>query len=54
MKAYYVGWPTFSGKFIIYPSFKEEYWAYRQTYHMMAEKNLVAKTLRERCVNDKV
>ncbi len=26
------GWPTFSGKFVEYPRFRKEWWAYRQTY----------------------
>ncbi len=27
------GWPTFSGKYVEYPRFRKEWWAYRQTYH---------------------
>jgi hypothetical protein len=27
------GWPTFSGKYVEYPRFCKEWWAYRQTYH---------------------
>jgi hypothetical protein len=27
------GWPTFSGKFVEYPRFRKEWWAFRQTYH---------------------
>ncbi len=27
------GWPTFSGKYVEYPRFRKEWWAYRQTSH---------------------
>ncbi len=27
------GWPTFSGRYMEYPRFRKEWWAYRQTYH---------------------
>ncbi len=27
------GWPTFNGKYLEYPRFRKEWWAYRQTYH---------------------
>ncbi len=30
-------WPTFSGKYVEYPRFRKEWWAYRQTYHDMYE-----------------
>jgi hypothetical protein len=46
MRANDVGWPAFNRRFVNNPQFKKEWWAYWQTYHSMAENDLVAKTLR--------
>jgi hypothetical protein len=54
MRARDVGWATFDGKSINYSCSRKEWWIYRQTYHSMIEDNPVAKTLRERCVNNKL
>jgi hypothetical protein len=35
------GWPTFSGRYVEYPRFHKEWWAYRQTYHGHVRDKLV-------------
>jgi hypothetical protein len=42
---------TWDGKFVNYPKFKWEWQAYRQSFHPMVGNDLVAKTLREKCVS---
>jgi hypothetical protein len=42
------GWPTFSGKYVEYPRFCKEWWAYRQTYHRHVRDELVCRSLKER------
>jgi hypothetical protein len=42
------GWPTFSGKYVEYPRFCKEWWAYRQTYHGHVRDELVCRSLKER------
>ncbi len=42
------GWPTFSGKYVEYPRFRKEWWAYRQTYHGHVRDELVCLSLKER------
>ncbi len=42
------GWPTFSGKYVEYPRFRREWWAYRQTYHGHVRDELVCRSLKER------
>jgi hypothetical protein len=42
------GWPTFSGKYMEYPRFRKEWWAYRQTYHGHVRDELVCRSLKER------
>jgi hypothetical protein len=42
------GWPTFSGKFVEYPRFRKEWWAYRQTYHGHVRDELVCRSLKEK------
>ncbi len=42
------GWPTFSGKFVEYPRFRKEWWAYRQTYHGHVRDELVCHSLKEK------
>jgi hypothetical protein len=41
------GWPTFSGKYVEYPRFRKEWWAYRQTYHGHVCNELVCHSLKE-------
>jgi hypothetical protein len=41
-------WPTFSGKFVEYPRFRKEWWAYRQTYHGHGRDELVCRSLKEK------
>ncbi len=41
-------WPTFSGKYVEYPRFRKEWWAYRQTYHSHVRDELVCRSLKER------
>ncbi len=41
------GWPTFSGKYVEYPRFRKEWWAYRQTYHGHVRDQLVCCSLKE-------
>jgi hypothetical protein len=40
------GWPTFSGKYVEYPRFRKEWWAYRQTYHGHVRDELVCRSLK--------
>jgi hypothetical protein len=42
------GWPTFSGRYVEYPRFRKEWWAYRQTYHSHVRDELVCRSLKER------
>ncbi len=42
------GWPTFSGKYVEYPRFRKEWWAYRQMYHGHVRDELVCRSLKER------
>jgi hypothetical protein len=42
------GWPTFNGKFVEYPRFRKEWWAYRQTYHGHVRDELVCRSLKEK------
>jgi ribulose bisphosphate carboxylase small subunit len=42
------GWPTFSRKYVEYPRFRKEWWAYRQTYHGHVRDELVCRSLKER------
>jgi hypothetical protein len=39
------GWPTFKGKYVEYPRFKKEWWAYRRTYHWHVRDELVCRAL---------
>ncbi len=41
-------WPTFSGKYVEYPRFRKEWWAYRQTYHGHVRDELECRSLKER------
>ncbi len=50
LKANDSGRPTFDGRYASYPRFKREWIAYRETYHSVVNDDLVAKTLREKCV----
>jgi hypothetical protein len=42
------GSPTFSGKYVEYPRFRKEWWAYRQTYHGHVRDELVCRSLKEK------
>jgi hypothetical protein len=44
------GWPTFSGKYVEFPRFRKEWWAYRQTYHGHVRDELVCRILKEKCL----
>jgi hypothetical protein len=48
------GWPTFSGKYVEYPRFRKEWWAYRQTYHGHVHDELVCRSLKERSLASNV
>jgi hypothetical protein len=48
------GWPTFSGKFVEYPRFRKEWWAYRQTYHGHVRDELVCGSLKEKSLASNV
>jgi hypothetical protein len=48
------GWPTFSGKFMEYPRFRREWWAYRQTYHRHVRDELVCRCLKEKSLASNV
>jgi hypothetical protein len=48
------GWPTFSGKFVEYPRFRKEWWAYRQTYHGHVRDELVCCSLKEKSLASNV
>ncbi len=48
------GWPTFSGKFVEYPRFRREWWAYRQTYHGHVRDELVCRCLKEKSLASNV
>jgi hypothetical protein len=42
------GWPTFGGKYVEFPRFRKEWWAYRQTYHGHVRDELVCRILKEK------
>jgi hypothetical protein len=48
------GWPTFSGKYVEYPRFRKEWWAYRQTYHGHVCDELVCRSLKEKSLASNV
>jgi hypothetical protein len=48
------GWPTFSGKFVEYPRFRKEWWAYRHTYHGHVRDELVCRSLKEKSLASNV
>ncbi len=48
------GWPTSSGKYMEYPRFRKEWWAYRQTYHGHVRDKLVCCSLKERSLASNV
>ncbi len=48
------GWPTFSGKYVEYPRFRKEWWAYKQTYHGHVRDELVCRSLKERSLASNV
>jgi hypothetical protein len=48
------GWPIFSGKYVEYPRFRKEWWAYRQTYHGHVRDELVCRSLKERSLTSHV
>jgi hypothetical protein len=48
------GWPTFSGKYVEYPWFRKEWWAYRQTYHGHVRDELVCRSLKEKSLASNV
>ncbi len=37
------GWPVFSGKYVEYPCFRKEWWAYRRMYHVHVRDELVSR-----------
>jgi hypothetical protein len=41
------GWPMFNGKYVEYPRFRKEWWAYRQTYHGHVRDELVCRSLKK-------
>jgi hypothetical protein len=48
------GWPTFNRKYVEYPQFRREWWAYRQTYHRHVRDELVCRSLKERSLASSV
>jgi hypothetical protein len=48
------GWPTFSGKYVEYPRFRKEWWAYRQTYHGHVRDKLVCRSFKEKSLASSV
>jgi hypothetical protein len=48
------GWPTFNGKYVEYPRFRKEWWAYRQTYHAHMKDELACRSLKERSLASSV
>jgi hypothetical protein len=48
------GWPTFSGKYVEYPRFWKEWWAYRHTYHGHVRDELVCRSLKENSLTSSV
>ncbi len=48
------GWPTFSGRYVEYPRFRKEWWAYRKTYHGHVRDELLCRSLKERSLASSV
>jgi hypothetical protein len=47
-------WPTFNGKYVEYPWFWKEWWAYRQTYYRHVRDELVCRSLKKRSLASSV
>jgi hypothetical protein len=43
-------WPVFTGKYIEYPRFRKEWWAYWRTYHGHVRDKMVIRALKEKCL----
>jgi hypothetical protein len=41
-------WPVFNRKYVEYPQFRKEWWAYRRTYHGHVRDELVCRNLKEK------
>jgi hypothetical protein len=48
------GWRTFGGKYVEYPRFRKQWWAYRQTYHGHVRDELVCHSLKEKSLASSV
>jgi hypothetical protein len=42
------GWPVFNGRYVEYPRFRKEWWAYRRMYHRHLRDELVSRALKEK------
>jgi hypothetical protein len=42
------GWSVFKGKYVKYPRFRKERWAYRGPYHGHVRNELVCRALKEK------
>ncbi len=47
-------WPVFNGRYVEYPRFRKEWWAYRQTYHGHVRVELVSRALKEKSLASSV
>jgi hypothetical protein len=44
------GRPLFNGKYVTYPQFKKERWAYWRTYHAHIREELICRALKVKCL----
>jgi hypothetical protein len=49
-----IGWPVFNGRYVEYPRFRKEWWAYRQMYHGHVKNELVSRALKEKSLASNV
>jgi hypothetical protein len=50
MQANDSGWPVFDGRYACYPRFRNEWRAYRETYHSAVNNDLATRALRDKCL----
>jgi hypothetical protein len=49
-----IGWPVFNGRYVEYPRFRKEWWAYRRSYHGHVKDELACRALKEKSLASSV
>ena len=45
------GWPKFDGKYVSYPSFRREWWAYWESYFRDMRPEILLRVFKEKCIS---